>query len=250
MGGALAIFQRDVVVFYRSLLGELLVTLAMPLTYIIIFGLGLGGYIGEVEGVPYLIFVVPGLVSMAAVLSAFDDSAWGLWFHRVVQGTINEYRVNPITTYDIILAKILSGFFKAVIKGAVTAAVMVVWTGFRAEPAHLVLYAGFILLGSIMFTSLGTILGTWMDSPESLGRVEAVLVYPLVFLSGVFFPLSALPQSIAPAVQALPTTALFEGARQALLRGQVSAFFVGVLVVSAAISFGAAVVSFDRRLSE
>lgn len=250
MQGALAIFQRDVIVFTRDLVSELVTTLANPLTYILIFGLGLGGYIGPVEGVPYLIFVVPGLISMAAVLSAFDDSAWGLWFHRVVQGTIQEYRVNPITTYDIILAKILSGFFKAVVKGTVVAVVLVLWTGFRAEIGHLLLYAVFILIGSVLFTSLGTIVGTLVDSPEAMGRIEAVIVYPLVFLSGVFFPLSVYPASIAPVIRRLPTTALFEGARQSLLRGEFSPSFLGILIVSAAAAFVAAVILFDRRLSE
>lgn len=250
MQGALAIFQRDVIVFSRELVSELLTTLATPLTYILIFGLGLGGFISEVEGVPYLVFVVPGLISMAAVLSAFDDSAWGLWYHRVVQGTIQEYRVNPITTYDIILAKILSGFFKAVVKGTVVALVLVLWTGFRPEVGHLLLYAGFILIGSVLFTSLGSMVGTMMDSPEAMGRFEAVLVYPLVFLSGVFFPLSVYPGAIAPIVRLLPTTALFEGARQALLRGEASLSFLGILIVSTAVAFASAVVMFDRRLSE
>ncbi len=249
-GGILAIFRRDVTVFWRDLVGELVTTLALPLTYILLFGLGLSGFIGEVDGVPYLIFIVPGLVSMAAVLSAFDDSAWGLWFHRVVQGTINEYRVNPITTYDIIFAKIVSGFFKAVVKGAVVAVVMVVWTGFRADVSHLILYAGFILVGSVMFTSLGSIMGTMVDSPESMGRIEAVLVYPLVFLSGIFFPLSVYPSGIVPFVSVLPTTALFQGARQALLQGEVSWGFLGILIASAATAFVAAVILFDRRLSE
>ncbi len=250
MGGVLAILYRDMLVFWRGLAGDLATTLAMPLTYIFIFGLGLSGFIGTVEGVPYLTFMVPGLVSMAAVLSAFDDSAWGLWFHRRVQGTINEYRVNPITTFDIIFAKILSGFIKAVVKGAMVASVLMAWAGFYPELAHLPLYAAFLLAGSIMFTCLGTIVGTMMDEPEQLGRFEAVLVYPLVFLSGVFFPISVYPEVAIPVINLLPSVALFEGARQALLSGEIVIQFVVALLVGTGLSFWAAVRVFDYRLSE
>src|SRR3990170_2984059 len=93
--GALAIWQRDMLVFGRDIVSETITTIASPLTFLLIFGLGLGGVIGTVEGVPYIIFVVPGLISMTATLAAYDDAAWGMWFHRQVQFTISEYLLNP-----------------------------------------------------------------------------------------------------------------------------------------------------------
>lgn len=83
MRGAICIRQRDMLVVRRNLLAEATTVLAFPLTFFLTFGLGLKGYIQEVEGVSYAIFVVPGLISMTAVLAAFDDSAWGMWFHRI-----------------------------------------------------------------------------------------------------------------------------------------------------------------------
>ena len=50
--------------------------------------------------------MVPGLISMTAILAAFDDGSWGMWFHRIVQKTIEEYRVDPITVTEIIIGKI------------------------------------------------------------------------------------------------------------------------------------------------
>lgn len=249
MHGALAIFQRDAIVFWRELWGQLLTTVAMPLTFLLIFGFGLGGSIRDIEGVPYAIFVIPGLVSMAAVISAFDDASWGLWYHRVVQGTINEYRVNPITTYDIVIGKIFSGFFKAVVKGLVTALVLIAFARHAVEPAHLPAYALFILLGSVVFSCAGTLMGTLADDPETLGRVEGVVVFPLVFLGGVFFPLSAYPDFILPYVRLLPTTAIFDGSREALLAGRVDPMYIAVLAATSMVAFVVAVIVFDRKLS-
>ncbi|MCJ7495444.1 MAG: ABC transporter permease, partial [Deltaproteobacteria bacterium] len=122
MHGAICIWQRDMLVLRRNWFSEIVTVLAFPLTFFLTFGLGLKDYIQDVEGVSYAIFVVPGLISMTAVLGAFDDSSWGLWFHRIVQKTIEEYRVNPITVVDIIIGKIISGFtsgfFKSLVVGA------------------------------------------------------------------------------------------------------------------------------------
>ena len=248
--GALPVVERDILVFRRELLGEIITTAASPLTYVVIFGMGLGGYLRTVEGMPYMVFLVPGLVAMAAVQSALDDAAWGLWFHRVVAGTINEYRVNPITTYDIIIGKILSGFFKASFKGLIVAALLLAFTGFRTDPWHLPAYVLFLLMGSAIFSCIGTTMGTLIDQPERLGQVEVVVVMPLVLLSGVFFPLSSYPTSLLPFITVIPTTAIFEGARQALLHGVIEPRFLTILVITVILAFGTAVYLFDRRLSD
>ena len=113
MRGAVCIWQRDMLVLRRNLSSEVATVMAFPLTFFFTFWLGLNGYIQDIEGVPYAIFVVPGLISMTAILGAFDDGAWGMWFHRVIQKTIEEHRVNPIRVADIIVGNIISEFTSA-----------------------------------------------------------------------------------------------------------------------------------------
>ncbi len=203
-----------------------------------------------VEGAPYLVFLVPSLVAMSAVQSALDDAAWGLRFHRKVAGTIQEYRVNPITTYDIVIAKILSGFFKASVKGFIVAALLVLFTGFRTDPRHLPGYLLFLLLGSAIFSCLGSVMGTPIDYPERLGQVEVVVVMPLLLLGGVFFPINSYPELVQPILTLLPTTAIFEGGRQALLHGVLDPRYPIVLLATLPIVFAAAVFLFDWRMSD
>ena len=89
-----------------------------------------------------------------------------------------------------------------------------------------------------------------MDKPETIGKVEAVLVMPLIFMSGLFFPLSSYPSAVIPWVRALPTTALFEGARRALVAGEMMSMSVLQVSLSALITFVAAVVIFRYKMSE
>jgi lipooligosaccharide transport system permease protein len=248
--GAFSIWRRDMMVLRRSLVSEFLAVIAYPLTLYLAFGIGLRGYISDVEGVPYALFIAPGLISMTAVNAAFDESAWSMWFHRRVQHTIEEYRVNPITVYDIVVGKIISGFCQGAFKGMAVGLVIYLMTPFRFPFSHLLAYLFFIVLGSMIFSCLGTICGTVIDKPENIGRIQAVVIIPLIFMAGIFFPLSSYPAALLPVIRALPTTAVFEGARQALLKGTVEGGYALILLVTAAAIFALAVWIFNRKIEE
>ena len=248
--GAFSIWGRDMLVLRRSLFSELLAVIAYPLTLYLAFGIGLKGYIADVDGVPYALFIAPGLISMTAVNAAFDESSWSMWFHRRVQHTIEEYRVNPITVYDIVIGKIISGFCQGALKGVAVGLVIFLLTPFRFPCSHLLAYLLFIVLGSMIFSCLGTICGTTIDKPENLGRVQAVIIVPLIFMAGIFFPLSSYPAALQPAIGVIPTTAIFEGARLALLKGGVDGRYAAILLVTAVVSFAMAVFIFNRKIED
>ncbi|MGD0626825.1 MAG: ABC transporter permease, partial [Thermodesulfobacteriota bacterium] len=172
MRGAGCIWQRDMLVLGRNWFSEVATVLAFPLTFFLTFGLGLKGYIQDIAGVPYAIFVVPGLISMTTILAAFDDGAWGMWFHRIVQKTIEEYRVNPITVTDIIIGKIISGFSSGLLKGVSVGIALLLLTGFQFTLTHLLVYLLFMFLGCITCSCLGSLCGTLIDKPENLGRIN------------------------------------------------------------------------------
>lgn len=248
--GSLAIWRRDMLVLRRSILSELVAVVAYPLTIYLAFGIGMKGYIGLVEGVPYSLFIAPGLITMTAVNAAYSESVWSLWFHRRVQFTIESYRVTPISVSEIVVAKILSGFTHGLVKGFTVALVIFAITPFRFAAWHLLAYLAFLIPGSALFSCAGVICGTVMDKPETIGKVEAVFVMPLIFMSGLFFPLSSYPPAIVPWIRALPTTALFEGARQALVRGDFPLQFALQVAVTALAAFVAAVWIFRVKMSD
>jgi lipooligosaccharide transport system permease protein len=248
--GSVAIWRRDMLVLRRSILSELVAVVAYPLTIYLAFGIGMKGYIGEVEGVPYSLFIAPGLITMTAVNAAYSESVWSLWFHRRVQFTIESYRVTPISVSEIVVAKIFSGFTHGLIKGLSVALVIFAITPFRFAPTHLLGYLAFLIPGSALFSCAGVISGTIMDKPETIGRVEAILIMPLIFMSGLFFPLSSYPPALVPWVRALPTTALFEGSRHALVQGVFSIPFGLQVAGMALVTFVVAVRIFRRKMSE
>lgn len=248
--GSLAIWQRDMLILRRSAVSEMIAVVAYPLSVYLAFGIGMQGYIGPVDGSPYSLFIAPGLITMTAVSAAYNESVWSLWFHRRVQFTIESYRVTPVSVSEIVIAKIFTGFTHGIIKGCVVGAVIFAITPFSFPPEHLFHYLLFLIPGSALFSCAGIISGTTMDKPETIGKVEAVLVMPLIFMSGLFFPISSYPSSVILWVRALPTTALFEGARHALVAGELGLSSVLHVTLSAILMFISAVLIFRRKMSE
>ena len=246
----MAIWLRDMLILRRSFISELVAVVAYPLTIYLAFGIGMQSYIGLVDGAPYSLFIAPGLITMTAVNAAYNESVWSLWFHRRVQFTIESYRVTPISVSEIVIAKIFTGFTHGIIKGCAVGLVIFAITPFRFPLENLLQYLLFLIPGSALFSCAGIISGTVMDKPETIGKVEAVLVMPLIFMSGLFFPLSSYPPSVITWVRALPTTALFEGARRALVSGDLPALPALQVSLSALVAFVAAVVIFRHKMSE
>jgi lipooligosaccharide transport system permease protein len=167
-----------------------------------------------------------------------------------VQFTIESYRVTPISVSEIVIAKICTGFTHGIIKGFAVGLVIFAITPFRFPLEHLFQYLLFLIPGSALFSCVGIISGTVMDKPETIGKVEAVLVMPLIFMSGLFFPLSSYPAPVIPWVRALPTTALFEGARRALVAGEIQHIPVMQISLAALCAFVAAVLIFRSKMAE
>jgi ABC-type multidrug transport system fused ATPase/permease subunit len=108
----------------------------------------------------------------------------------------------------------------------------------------------------LAFSSQDRVLKDFDEANNSVREIAtransyAFVIMPIIFLAGLFFPLSVYPESVLPYIKALPTTALFDGARVALLAGKVDWAYLLILIVSAIISFILAVRVFEKRCTD
>jgi lipooligosaccharide transport system permease protein len=234
----------------KGWINELVNTMAIPFTFFLAFGLGLKSYISQVEGVSYMAFLTPGLISMTILLEAYRTGAWGLWLDRWHQKMLDEYRIKPIHSTDIIMGEILGGFLVALLKGFVVGAILLLFSPVHILWHCLPLYLLLIFPGCIFFTCLGTIVGTSFPKPDHIAQSQTIFITPLIYLGGLFFPLTSLPDWVFPVVKWLPTTALFEGGRSILLKGVIHPMHLVITAIAAVISFVAATWIFKEKLSE
>lgn len=231
-------------------INEAVNTIAIPCTFFLAFGLGLRGYISDVEGVPYMAFLTPGLITMTILLEAYRTGAWGLWLDRWHQKMLDEYRIKPIHTTDIIMGEILGGFLVAVMKGLIVAAILLAFCPVNIQWSALPWYFLLVFPGCIFFTCMGSMVGTSFPKPDHIAQSQTIFITPLLYLGGLFFPIAALPDWICPLVHWLPTTGAFEGGRDVLLHGRIHWPYFAVMWGAAILSFLGATWLFQEKLSE
>ncbi|MGE0200856.1 MAG: ABC transporter permease [Candidatus Melainabacteria bacterium] len=229
---------------------ELVNTIAIPLTFFLAFGIGLQGYIGEVEGLSYMAFLAPGLITQTLMMEAFRTGSWGLWLDRWYQKMLQEFRIKPISTEDIIIGEILGGFTVAVMKALVVGAILLMVAPVHVTLLQFLMYFSLVLPGCVFFTCLGCLAGTSFSKPDQIAKSQTIFITPLLYLGGLFFPITVLPEQILPVIRLLPTTAVFDGGRQALMHGRFHLQYVVVIWVCAALSFWVATVWFNKKMAE
>jgi lipooligosaccharide transport system permease protein len=248
--GIYPIFKKVVKSETDGWVAEVLSTIAVPVSFFLAFGLGLHGYIAEIEGVSYMVFITPGLVSLTILLEAYRTGAWGLWLNRWHNKMIHEFRIKPVSTSDIIIGQILGGFMMALVKGLIVGLMLFLLAPFATTWQNLGIYLLYMFPGSILFTCIGAMVGTTFRKPDQIAQSQTIVITPLLYLGGLFFPINAFPQWSIALVRWLPTTALFEGGRHAFLSGVLDGFYLGSLTIVALASFVGATLLFNRKLSE
>ncbi len=168
----------------------LLSPLFTSLLYIVVFGYGLGSRIREVDGVPYLEFVLPGLVLMSVITASYGNTSSSL-FDAKRERYIDDVLISPMTSLQIALAFVLGGVLRGMLVGAGTFALAIPLAGLPAEHPLLLVAVG--LASSIVFASVGVVVGVLATRIDHIFFLTTIVIQPLAFLGGVFYSVEMLP---------------------------------------------------------
>jgi ABC-2 type transport system permease protein len=193
-------------------------TLASPVIttalYFLVFGYALGGRVRELDGIPYIRFIVPGLVMLGVIQNSFLNTASSMFIMKV-QGTIVDLLVAPLGTADIVIAFVLAAVIRGLAVGALTWMVAGVFTGFSVvHPGWVLTFA--VLVGTT-FSLGGLIIAIWSDKFEQLNLIPTFVITPLTFLGGVFYSARMLPEPWATITKLNPVLYMVEGLRYGFL---------------------------------
>jgi ABC-2 type transport system permease protein len=193
-------------------------TLAQPVVttalYFLVFGYALGGRVRELDGVPYIRFIVPGLVMLGVIQNSFLNTASSMFIMKV-QGTIVDLLVAPLGTVEVVGAFVLAAMIRGAAVGCLTWLVAAVFTGFSV--AHPLWVVTFALLVGVTFALLGLCIAIWSDKFEQLNLIPTFIITPLTFLGGVFYSARMLPEPWAGITRANPILYMVEGLRYGFL---------------------------------
>jgi ABC-2 type transport system permease protein len=182
--------------------------------YFLVFGYSLSGRVHEVEGVPYLQFIVPGLVFMGLANNAFLNSSSSLFITKI-QGTVVDLLVAPLGPLELMAGFIGGAMVRGLLVGGLTWVVATFFTGFHLEHAPAALL--FLLLSSYTFSVLGILAAVWAEKFEQINFFPTFVMLPLTFLGGIFYSVRELPSPWNHISLFNPMVYMVEGLRYGML---------------------------------
>ncbi|WIG94587.1 ABC transporter permease [Myxococcus sp. SDU36] len=182
--------------------------------YFIVFGFSISSRIQTVEGLPYLHFIVPGLVFLGIANNAFLNSSSSLFITKI-QGTVVDLLVAPLGPGELMAGFIGGAMVRGLVVGLLTWAVATLFTGFSLEHAGVAAY--FLVLSSYVFSVLGLLAAVWAEKFEQINFFPTFVMLPLTFLGGVFYSVRELPAPWDTVSLFNPMVYMVEGLRYGML---------------------------------
>lgn len=181
--------KREILRYVRRPYNTFLPPIITNSLYFAVFGVILGTRIGEIAGVPYIQFVLPGLVVLGSISDAFENASFSI-FHGRWNEYIEEVLISPMS-YSSIVASYVTA---SAVRGLLTAVlIVIVALVFTSVPiAHPVYLITFLLVIAVLFSGLGVIAGLWAEDWDYLTALTQFILRPLVFFGAVFYSLDIL----------------------------------------------------------
>ena len=197
----LALLRRECNRFFKIKRQTIGAPLLETFLYISVFGAALGSRIKEIEGIDYVVFIVPGLVMMAWAINAFSNNSSSI-LQQKFQRSIDDQLSSPASPAELLLAFTFGGFLRGGLVALLTFTAATLLVGIPIEHP-LILLPSLFLVG-FFFSQLGVLIGIRAEQFDDVSFAQQFILQPLIFLGGVFYSASLLPEPFETLTQLNP----------------------------------------------
>jgi ABC-2 type transport system permease protein len=222
----IAIFKFEMSRTKRTLMQSIASPVISTSLYFVVFGAAIGSRMGQIEGVSYGAFIIPGLIMLSILNESISNAAFGIYLPRFM-GTVYEVFSAPVSYVEIVIGYVGAAATKSLILGILILFTAKLFVDF--EILHPVWMFCFLFLTAVTFSLLGFIIGIWADGFEKLQIVPMMIITPLTFLGGSFYTIDMLPPLWQKITLLNPVVYLISGFRWS---------FYGIADVQVQISLG------------
>jgi len=223
-----AFVWREILRFFRVFKDTLIPPVISALLFILIFGLSIGKQIPEINSLPYLHFLIPGLVMMALIDSSFANTSSSLFLSRWAFN-IQEVLISPLSYLEMVLGLLIGGVTRGLIVGVSVFAVSQFFV--RLPIQHFFVVFFFLLFVSAIFSLVGILVAIFAQEFEHLTIWSTFVITPLIFFGGVFHSTSMAPDFIKFLTKINPLFYMIDGLRYGILGVQESSLLGCIAVV-------------------
>jgi lipooligosaccharide transport system permease protein len=176
-----------------------------PILYLLAIGLGLGTYVKEIDGIPYISYIAPAILAISVMNSAFFECTYSSYVRMYYQKSYDAIIATPLSIEEVIAGEILWGATRSLVYAAIMLPVLIAF-GVVSLPATL-LVLPFAFLAGLLFATIAMCFTAVTPSIDALNYPAFLFITPMFLFSGTFFPLSLLPSALQYfAYAALPLT--------------------------------------------
>jgi len=204
------IYRNEMMRAWETLLQSFASPVISTALYFVVFGSAIGSRIENIEGVPYGLFIVPGLMMLALLTQSIANASFGIYFPRFT-GQIYEVLSAPISPTEILLGYVGAAATKSIIIGFIILLTASFFVPLQIQ--HPFWMLAFLILTCVSFSLFGFIIGLWADNFEQLQLIPILIITPLVFLGGTFYSIDMLPPTWQTVTLFNPVVYLVSGFR-------------------------------------
>ena len=244
------VFVRNLYSYKRFVVSTFLVSLIEPLFYLITFGIGMGAYMGYFGGKPYLYFLVPGVLVSSVMMSSTFECLYGTFVKMVHEKLYDSLVATPVSAEDAVAGDIAWGAFRGLISGVLMMLVSMAMGILPVSVPSVLLILVLMVFVGVLFASLAMIVTSVSPSFDFFNYYTELVITPMLFFSGVFFPLDKFPPWMKTVAQFMPLTHAVQISR-AVFSGEYHARYVWnflVLFALEVVAFTIGVTMMKKRL--
>lgn len=195
--GVRTLVRREILRYVRRPWNTFLPPAITNALYFVVFGVILGGRISATGGIPYILFILPGLVVLGATSDAFQNASFTI-FHGRWNEYIHEVQTSPLSYVEMVFAYVTASALRGIVIAVMVALVGAVFTNLDGSIppvslAHPIYVVAFVLVITILFAGFGVMGGLWARDFDYLTVMNQFILRPLVFFGAVFYSLDVLP---------------------------------------------------------
>jgi ABC-2 type transport system permease protein len=190
MTGFLTLFYKELLRFWKVGFQTVFAPMVSTLLYLMIFSHVLDAHVQAYPGVPYTVFMIPGLIMMAVLQNAFANSSSSL-IQSKITGNLVFVLLSPLSYQEIFFAYVLASVVRGLAVGL--GVYLITYGFFDVSLSSFPWIFIFALMGSALLGALGLIAGIWAEKFDHLATFQNFIILPLTFLSGVFYSIHSLP---------------------------------------------------------
>ncbi len=188
---AFRVWQRNFTVYTKLYLSSLALNFVEPVLYLAALGLGLGAFVKEINGVPYIKFIAPGIIASSSMFAAIYECTYGTYVRMTYQKTFDAILATPVNVDDLIAGELMWGATKSALYGTIIMIVIAVFG--LVDSSFLIAAIPLLFVSGLIFAEISIIFVAVVPGIDSFNYFYTLLMTPMFLFSGIFFPLDNLP---------------------------------------------------------